>query len=274
LLDGGRYHNHGKKRRNHIVVLTDLKIIHNTFAPYYPPHQTTAPPNLIPSLIHRFHSSEGYTLFPDVVPLLKQLRNQQQSRRSDNAARRVVIGVITNSDNRTASILTSLGVRVSPLHYNEERPEQSSPGNSSKEDFDVDFTVLSYDVGAEKPDGRIFGAAEEMLGTLLRREGAAGSPSDADAGVSAEAWSKVYVGDEYQKDVVGATRAGWKAVLVEREDVAGAGRGEREGVEWLGGKRPAAATRPSSIFDVFASTDAVGIGSLKELGKWLPSSRD
>jgi FMN phosphatase YigB (HAD superfamily) len=265
----------GKKRRNHRVVLTDLKIIHNTFAPYYSPHQTTAPPNLIPSLIHRFHSSEGYTLFPDVVPLLKQLRNQQQSHRSDdNAARRVVIGVITNSDNRTASILTSLGVRVSPLHYNEERPEQSSPGNSSNEDFDVDFTVLSYDVGAEKPDGRIFGAAEEMLGTLLRREGAAGSPSDADAGVSAEAWSKVYVGDEYEKDVVGATRAGWKAVLVEREDVAGAGRGEREGVEWLGGKRPAAATRPSSIFDVFARTDAVGVGSLKELGKWLPSSRD
>ena len=246
------------------MVLTKLKIIHNTFAPYYPPSQTTAPPNLIPSLIHRFHSSEGYTLFPDVVPLLKQLRSQK--------ARRVVIGVITNSDNRTASILTSLGVRVSPLHYGEERPEQSSLGDSSEKDFDVDFTVLSYDVGAEKPDGRMFEAAEEVLGTLLRREEAAGSP--ADAGASAEAWSKVYVGDEYEKDVVGATRAGWKAVLVEREDAEGGGRGEREGLEWLGGKRPAAATKASSIFDVFARTDAVGVGSLKELGEWLPSSRD
>lgn len=246
------------------MVLTKLKIIHNTFAPYYPPAQTTAPPNLIPSLIHRFHSSEGYTLFPDVVPLLKQLRSQK--------ARRVVIGLITNSDNRTASILTSLGVRVSPLHYGEERPEQSSLGDSSEKDFDVDFTVLSYDVGAEKPDGRMFEAAEEVLGTLLRREEAAGSPADADA--SAEAWSKVYVGDEYEKDVVGATRAGWKAVLVEREDAEGGGRGEREGLEWLDGKRPAAATKRSSIFDVFARTDAVGVGSLKELGQWLPSSRN
>jgi hypothetical protein len=128
------------------VALTSLKkIIHNTFAPYYPPSRTTAPPNLIPSLIHRFHSSEGYTLFPDVVPLLKQLgthrKNQQQQ------ARRVVIGVITNSDNRTASILTSLGVRVSPLHYGEERLEQSlAGGNNGSGDFDVDFTVLSYDV--------------------------------------------------------------------------------------------------------------------------------
>jgi hypothetical protein len=196
------------------------------------------------------------------VPLLKQFRTQQQE------ARRVIIGVITNSDNRTASILTSLGVRVSPLHYGEERLEQSLA--DSRNEFDVDFTVLSYDVGAEKPDGRIFAAAEEMLGTLLRREDSVGS-SSSDA--SAEAWSKVYVGDEYEKDVVGATRAGWKAVLVERED-AGAGREEREGVEWLGGKRPAAANKPSSIFDVFARTDAVGVGSLKELGEWLPSSRE
>jgi hypothetical protein len=196
------------------------------------------------------------------VPLLKQFRTQQQE------ARRVIIGVITNSDNRTASILTSLGVRVSPLHYGEERLEQSLA--DSRNEFDVDFTVLSYDVGAEKPDGRIFTAAEEMLGTLLRREDSVGS-SSSDA--SAEAWSKVYVGDEYEKDVVGATRAGWKAVLVERED-AGAGREEREGVEWLSGKRPAAANKPSSIFDVFARTDAVGVGSLKELGEWLPSSRE
>jgi FMN phosphatase YigB (HAD superfamily) len=244
-----------------LLTNTSKKIINNTFSPYY---QTTPPPNLIPSLIHRFHSSEGYTLFPDVVPLLQQLRTHQQ-------ARRVVIGIITNSDNRTASILTSLGVRVSPLHYGADRPEHSL-GSDSGDRFDVDFTVLSYDVGAEKPDGRIFGAAEEMLGSLLRREDASSSSSD-DA--SAEGWSKVYVGDEYEKDVVGATRAGWKAVLVEREeDAAGSGREQRDGVEWLGGKRPAAATKASSIFDVFARTDAVGVGSLKELGEWLPSSRD
>lgn len=157
---------------------------------------------------------------------------------------------------------------MSPLHYGEERPEQSL-GNSGT-GFDVDFTVLSYDVGAEKPDGKIFAAAEEMLGTLLRREeGSAGSSSDA----SAEAWSKVYVGDEYEKDVVGATQAGWKAVIVEREG-AESSRGEREGVAWLGGKQSAVAAHPSSLFDVFATTDSVGVGSLKELGEWLPSPRE
>ena len=179
---------------------------------------------------------------------------------------------------------------MSPLHYGEERPEQSLGGtdntnnisnsSSSSGDFDIDFTVLSYDVGAEKPDGRIFAAALEMLGTLLRREKFAGSSASASSSssssssdVDAEQWSKVYVGDEYEKDVIGATRAGWKAVLVEREGIEG-GRGEREGVEWLGGKRSAAAAESPWIFDVFANTDAVGVGSLKELGEWLPSARD
>lgn len=200
------------------------------------------------------------------MPLLQKLRNLHNHHdQTQHQTPRVIIGLITNSDNRTASILTSLGVRVSPLHYGEERPEQSL---GSEADFDIDFTVLSYDVGAEKPNGRIFAAAEEMLGTVLRREEVAGSrPSE----TSADAWSRVYVGDEFEKDVVGATEAGWKAVLVERE-----GDGKREGLEWLGGKQSAGADagRESSIFDVFARTDAVGVGSLKELAEWLPSSKN
>ena len=161
------------------MVLTKLKIIHNTFAPYYPPSQTTAPPNLIPSLIHRFHSSEGYTLFPDVVPLLKQLRSQK--------ARRVVIGVITNSDNRTADILTSLGVRINPLHYGDQ-PSPSQTSQTAEGQFDIDFTVLSYDVGFEKPDKRIFAAADEMLASMLQQQQREVNPNE---------WRKVYVGDEY-----------------------------------------------------------------------------
>ena len=38
---------------------TSAQIIHNTFKPYYQPGQHQAPANLIPSLIHRFHSKEG-----------------------------------------------------------------------------------------------------------------------------------------------------------------------------------------------------------------------
>ncbi|GAB7324080.1 hypothetical protein MBLNU13_g07469t2 [Cladosporium sp. NU13] len=219
-------------------------IIHNTFKPYYHPGQHQAPTNLIPSLIHRFHSKEGYTLYPDVLPLLKQLKGPNHQ--THQTQPRVVIGIITNSDNRTADILTSMGVRVNPLHYG----DQPSHSQSQQGSFDIDFTVLSYDVGFEKPSHRIFAAADEMLASLLSAE---------QKEVDSEEWRKVYVGDEYEKDVVGATQAGWKAVLIDRETA-----GECEGVEWLHGDEPA------SVLAVLDRTKAVGFSSLKELGEWLP----
>ena len=255
------------------MILTVLQqIIHNTFKPYYQPGQNQAPTNLIPSLIHRFHSKEGtsktlasphpkskepsqltstpgYTLYPDVIPLLKQLKAKQHQ----PDAGRVVIGIITNSDNRTADILTSMGVRVNPWHYGDQ-PSHSSAAQSADAQFDIDFTVLSYDVGFEKPDARIFAAAEQMLASLLSAE------PQQQRRVDPDEWSKVYVGDEYEKDVVGATQAGWKAVLVDRETA-----GQHEGVEWLHGDEPA------SVMAVLARTKAVGFSSLKQFGEWLPS---
>ena len=71
---------------------------------------------------------------------------------------------------------------------------------------DLDFTVMSYDVGHEKPDKRIFNAAEEMLELLTH-------VSDTDAGD----WDKLHVGDEYQKDIVGAKNASWYGVLINGE---------------------------------------------------------
>lgn len=161
-----------------------------------------------------------------------------------------MIGVITNSDNRTADILTSMGVRANPIHYGD-KPKR---GDFDPEKFDIDFTVLSYDVGCEKPDRRIFGAAEEMVVSMLERD--AGSTQKPDL----YDWRKVYVGDEYDKDVVGATNAGWQAVLVGRETA-----GKRPGVEWLDDKQP------SSLFDVLDRVKAVGFSSLSKLSKWLPS---
>ena len=71
------------------------------------------------------------------------------------------------------------------------------------EQYDIDFTVMSYDVGYEKPDKRIFEAAEGLLATL-----------PAAAGTETSSWDKLYVGDEYEKDVVGARNAGWSSVLL------------------------------------------------------------
>lgn len=139
-----------------------------------------------------------------------------------------------------------MGVRVNPLHY-ADSPTPSQPSKTTDGNFDIDFTVLSYDVGFEKPDKRIFTAADEMLNSTLQQQE-----------VNPEEWRKVYVGDEYAKDVVGATQAGWKAVLIDRETA-----GECEGVEWLHGDEPA------SVLAVLDRTKAVGFTSLKQLGEWL-----
>lgn len=142
-----------------------------------------------------------------------------------------------------------MGVRVNPLHYGDQ-PKRSPPAQNEQAEFDIDFTVLSYDVGFEKPDKRIFTAAEEMLASLLAAD---------KQQVDSSEWSKIYVGDEYAKDVVGATQAGWKAVLIDREV-----DGQQEDVVWLHEDQPAL------IFDVLARTKAVGFSSLAQLGEWLP----
>ena len=189
----------------------------------------------------------GYTLYPDVLPLLKQLRATGDKHQPD--AGRIVIGIITNSDNRTADILTSMGVRVNPLHYGDQPRHSIAQSTEAEAQFDIDFTVLSYDVGFEKPDRRIFAAAEIMLASHVEAE---------QQQVDSEEWSKIYVGDEYEKDVVGATEAGWKAVLIDRETA-----GECEGVEWLHRDEPA------SVLAVLARTRAVGFSSLKQFGEWM-----
>ena len=88
---------------------------------------------------------------------------------------------------------------MSPLRYGSASLSQVDKANQ----YDIDFSVMSYDVGCEKPDKRIFSAAEEIWRQL---QGSA-DPRDAE-------WDKVYVGDEYAKDVVGAQAAGWHSVLV------------------------------------------------------------
>ncbi|TKA63058.1 hypothetical protein B0A55_10188 [Friedmanniomyces simplex] len=169
-------------------------IIHNTFHPLVGPnvklHQ-----ELAPRLLYRFSSEEAYELLPDVLPVLQDLRNTPP-----RSIDRIAVGVITNSDDRVPSVLTSLGLRVSPLTYGiGEARGEPPPG----EKYDIDFTVMSYEVGYEKPDRRIFIGAEQLLSSL---------PAAADTDL--ESWEKVYVGDEYEKDVVGALNAGWHGVIL------------------------------------------------------------
>ncbi|KAF2769625.1 haloacid dehalogenase-like hydrolase [Teratosphaeria nubilosa] len=172
-------------------------IIHNTFLPLVGANQPFHK-DLAPRLIHRFSSAEGYDLVPGAVELLRSLRRHPPS-----GVEHLTIGVITNSDDRVPDVLSSLGLKTSPYRYGSEPPHKSAP----HEQVDVDFAVMSYDAGHEKPDRRIFEAAESMLSVI---------PST--AGMEVGEFEKVYVGDEYEKDVKGADRAGWYAVLVPKED--------------------------------------------------------
>jgi FMN phosphatase YigB (HAD superfamily) len=75
---------------------------------------------------------------------------------------------------------------------------------------DISFVVLSYDVGYEKPDHRMWDAATHMLKETLVEDSA-----DVKA-QSIDDFDMLYVGDDVQKDVSGAAQAGWNAVLVDR----------------------------------------------------------
>ena len=88
------------------------------------------------------------------------------------------------------SILSSFGLQVGlRRHKNDSQP-------SFKAEDDINFLILSYDVGFEKPDSRIFDAAKQMVPGQERF---------------------LHVGDDLQKDYYAAKRAGWEGFLLDRE---------------------------------------------------------
>lgn len=197
------------------------QIIHKTFTPFLQPNQPL-PPTLVPKLLHRFASNEGYSAEPSLTTTIRHLKHH-------TPFKRVIIGVVTNSDDRVPSILSSFGLNVSPTRYGD---------TLAHGDYDIDFSCMSYDVGAEKPDRRIFKAAEDIVAT------------DGE-------WEKVYVGDEWAKDVVGAHGAGWDPVLL---DVEG-----KQDVVTL------ESVRPCSLADLFGTHKVVKVRSLQALGTWFTS---
>ena len=114
-----------------------------------------------------FTRAEAWRIFPDVADTLRELR-----------ARKLHVGVVSNWDARLPSLLEDLGLAAQ-----------------------VDSITVSHEVGAEKPDGRIFLAALQAAGV---------DP--------AEAW---HVGDSVSDDLEGAAAAGIQGWLIDR-DGAGA----------------------------------------------------
>ncbi|KAF5541871.1 haloacid dehalogenase [Fusarium mexicanum] len=180
-------------------------VIHNTFTSLAKDDKPL-PNDIAPRLLHRFASKEGYETEPGLVEAFKKLR-QNPPQEFDS----LVIGVITNSDDRIPSILSSLGLTVSPLRYG----TKSDLTKFNEKGYDIDFHCMSYDVGVEKPDKRIFSAAEHMLAQIISARSGK-TLSDSEGEISK--WQKVYVGDDYSKDVLGSANAGWNPVLLDPKD--------------------------------------------------------
>jgi FMN phosphatase YigB (HAD superfamily) len=185
-------------------------VIHNTFVQTLKPGQNF-PPALADELYQSFATNEPYTLYPDVKDFFFELQKYKETGTTYSIPwrfKKIIVGIITNSDDRVPSILQSFGLQVGPRradsisHVTTKTPPQN----------DIDFVVLSYDVGHEKPDRRIFEAATSVFERTLIEVG---------GGLDVNDFEKLYVGDDLEKDYLGAMAAGWHSVLLDRKGVMG-----------------------------------------------------
>ncbi|KAL1609962.1 hypothetical protein SLS60_001627 [Paraconiothyrium brasiliense] len=198
-------------------------VIRATFLPFLKPQQEV-PDALISELLQRYSSSEGYDLFPDAKAFFNILREARSQASSGSPWKwdRTVVGVISNSDDRVPSILSSLGLNVKPRRI-------GSSIQHIAEAEDISFVVHSYDVGYEKPDSRIFNAATDIL-----------AASSASIG-PIDDYKRLYVGDSLSHDYIGAEKAGWHSVLIDRNGSEKEWRAEVERktplqTKWVGGE--------------------------------------
>jgi putative hydrolase of the HAD superfamily len=118
-----------------------------------------------------FRTRDAWLVYPDVRETLTELR-----------ARSFRLGVISNFDSRLRDILSNLGI-----------------GSFFEQ------AVLSWEVGASKPDSRIFRRALEAMQVL---------PGQA-----------VHVGDSLLSDVGGARKVGLNPILLDRRGIHSGYRG-------------------------------------------------
>ncbi|KAF1974699.1 haloacid dehalogenase [Bimuria novae-zelandiae CBS 107.79] len=231
-------------------------VIRGTFQPFLKSQQKV-PETLISELLKRYSSREGYDLFPDAKTFFDNLRTirSQPTRSTRWKWNKIIVGVITNSDDRVPSVLSSFGLKVSPRRVG---TSAQSFSEATSED-DIDFVVLSYDVGYNKPDSRMFDAAGLLLSETL-----ASAPSSSGLG-SVDDYEKLYVGDSLTKDYLGARKAGWHAVLIDRMREKGQESGKK------GERRPALDTKRMEVNGQPWNVRLVR--GLDELVNWHPKNK-
>ncbi|PWY80146.1 haloacid dehalogenase-like hydrolase [Aspergillus eucalypticola CBS 122712] len=199
------------------------ELIRTTFQQVSADKSTKLPDELIQGLLDRFASSQGYALYNDAGELFQRLRQFKTTGQKLGVFERIVVGVLSNSDDRVPAVLQSLGLSVGKGRADQEieslkLPGFEDPSSITTDEYgekvdDIDLVITSYQAGEEKPSPVIFDVAERQARRLV---GAGEEDGD---------WVRVHVGDDYDKDYRAAVDAGWKGVYVLRDEGGG-----REGV--------------------------------------------
>lgn len=128
-------------------------------------------------LLDYFSSAEAYKLYDDVKPVLDTLVKNH-----------IRLIASSNSDDRCFPIMKSLGI---------------------DKYFTTPQVYISYDLGTEKPERAFF----RSIATELYKVDKSKEPKLSMQEFLESMW---HVGDSYEKDFVGAVKAGWNGVLVDR----------------------------------------------------------
>lgn len=157
-------------------------IVHNVFREQHASVSTDTLDKVADSLIRCYSTSRCYHKYPGTVDLLNSLREKN-----------IVMGVISNFDQRLESILKDFQIR----QY-------------------FAFVLTSYDFGMEKPSLPIFEEALRLTRHLRTEEIL---PQEA-----------MHIGDGVNNDYFGAKSAGWNALLIKHDSEVDESKVPREDV--------------------------------------------
>ncbi|SCU92557.1 LAFA_0F11386g1_1 [Lachancea sp. 'fantastica'] len=152
-------------------------LISSVFAP------VDVPKKMISEILRLFEGRDAYTVYPDLLELLKILRERYPE---------TVLAVVSNTDPIMYKLIKNLGL---------------------KSYFDS-HVYLSYDLEVSKPDRRFFDA---VLQDVVGRYPALASEHGMEE-LKSFCW---HIGDEEANDLRAAQAAGWNAVLLDRTNKYG-----------------------------------------------------
>lgn len=180
------------------------------------------PDAMVEALLDRFASSEGYALYDDVLPFFRRMRKLKTAHKW--SFDRIVVGVVSNSDDRVPGVLKSLGLTVGDMRADQDQSSMDLPGFEGRSikkdvvgeddkaqsdrnlDLDIDMVITSYEAGQEKPHRLVFDVARRQA-LKVARPWLTGRTK----------FSSVHVGDDYEKDYQAARKAGWESYFLPRD---------------------------------------------------------